>query len=296
MQIADKTLKAIESIMFQDQGNSYRRILKKYMLLMEDAYREDDFPFRTHLGASVVGGECRRKNWFGFRWSQRSYFDARILRLFNRGHLEEAHFLAMLEMIGCTVYYQDQEGKQFKIKGDTIHFGGSTDGVALKVPDLEEDIPCLLEFKTSGDSPFKKLIKEGVKSAKFEHYIQMNIYMYKLNLPFALYMVVNKNTDALHAEIVKQDPEAAKQYLDIGEQIIFAKPSEMPERISDTPGWYMCKWCDYTNLCHQQEEPEVNCRTCEHSVAKRDRWECKGFLRLDKHAQLEACPQYERGF
>ena len=41
-----------------------------------------------------------------------------MLRLFNRGHIEEARFIAMLLTIGMPVYQQDAEGKQFR-----IHFG-----------------------------------------------------------------------------------------------------------------------------------------------------------------------------
>lgn len=59
--------------------------------------------FREHLGASVIGDECHRKLWYQFRWVIKSDFDARMLRLFNRGHLEEERFIDYLRGIGCVV-------------------------------------------------------------------------------------------------------------------------------------------------------------------------------------------------
>lgn len=62
---------------------------------------------RTHLGASLIGRECSRFLWYTFRWVKSAKFDARMLRLFQRGHREEAHMIAMLEGIGATVSFED---------------------------------------------------------------------------------------------------------------------------------------------------------------------------------------------
>lgn len=58
---------------------------------------------RTHLGASLIGKECRRELWYGFRWVKKEEFDGRMYRLFQRGHLEEARFIEYLMGIGCKV-------------------------------------------------------------------------------------------------------------------------------------------------------------------------------------------------
>lgn len=36
---------------------------------------------RPHLGASVIGKQCMREIWYGFRWSKKTNFSGRMLRL-----------------------------------------------------------------------------------------------------------------------------------------------------------------------------------------------------------------------
>lgn len=68
----------------------------------------DDGP-RAHLGASVIGRECARELWYGFRWAHYKRHDGRMLRLFQRGHLEEGRIIEYLEGIGATVEYVDTD-------------------------------------------------------------------------------------------------------------------------------------------------------------------------------------------
>lgn len=58
---------------------------------------------RTHLGFSMIGDECQRKLWYGFRWCKMPKPEPRIKRLFDRGHKEEDRFIDYLRGIGCTV-------------------------------------------------------------------------------------------------------------------------------------------------------------------------------------------------
>lgn len=292
--LAVKTLEAIDSALEKDQGGKYRQILGTVIPHMADAFRGADEGFRTHLGASLIGGECSRALWYGFRWATKPKFSGRILRLFNRGHLEEARFISLLLMIGCTVYQQDEKGNQFRISGAGGHFGGSTDGIAIGIPDLPAGMPCLTEFKTHGEKSFTELKKQGVKAAKFEHYVQMQIYMRKLQLTVALYMAVNKNTDELYAEVIHLDSTCADFYADRGEQIIFMELP--PERLHNSPGFFACKFCDHKPLCHLNGDPEVNCRTCEYSFPYKDgTWICSRHNAvIPKDVQLTGCQQYTR--
>ena len=58
---------------------------------------------RNHLGASLIGNECKRYLWFVFRWCLQEPTTGRKQRLFNRGHREEERFLEWLRGIGCEV-------------------------------------------------------------------------------------------------------------------------------------------------------------------------------------------------
>jgi hypothetical protein len=294
--LATKTVKAINTCLEADQGASYRVNLGKVMPHMGDAYRgAEKNPFRKHMGASGIGKSCGRAIWYSFRWFTVPHFEGRILRLFNRGHLEEARFIALLLVIGVTVFQQDAQGKQFRINDAGGHFGGSGDGVGVGIPDLPPDLACLLEFKTHASKSFTKLVKEGVYISKFEHFVQMQVYMRKMGLTVALYGAVNKDNDELYLEIVPIDTINADQFIDRGKQLVFMR--DAPKRIHESPGWYECMYCDHKNVCHLGKEPARNCRTCYYATALPDgTWQCgeprtKGLI-LSEDAQLAACANY----
>jgi hypothetical protein len=316
VRIAEETIRRIDGMIERDQGSSFRHFLGKVMPHMTDAFRTEDDGHRTHLGASLIGGECARAIWYGFRWATKPKFPGRVLRLFNRGHLEEARFIAMFLMIGCEVYQQDAEGKQFRITHAGGHFGGSGDGVVINLPELQAGLAALLEFKTHGEKSFTELAGKswrkhyehildpskpkvafdgkGVRNAKFEHYVQMQTYMRKMGLTVALYGAVNKNTDDIYLELVTLDPIVGDQFLDRGTKIIFANIA--PTKISQSPGFFGCMWCDHKPVCHLRAVPDVNCRTCVNSKPLEDgTWLCVKYdYVIPKETQLTGCQEYSR--
>lgn len=323
---ATKTIKAINEALVKDRGNLFRKHLRVAIPLAEDAYREDNDPFRTHLGASLIGRECARDLWYTFHWATHpdaipQYHDGtchgppynecpgcvertgKMQRLFNRGHLEEARFVSLLQMIGCRVWQHDSAGKQFRVSYHDGHFGGSLDSVIEGCPD-EPTLPILGEYKTHKADSFKKLLKEGVRSSKLTHFIQMQIYMSGYQLQKGLYLAVNKDTDELYGEIVLFDREQFEKHFHRADQLI--KIAYPPKKVNESPGWLTCKFCDHRINCHQDGVPHRNCRTCKHSHAgfsglwfctqPDNEFEYGSAPELDKRAQLAACNRYERGF
>ena len=307
--VAHATLDAIDAAIDADDGGSFRQWLGRVIPHMDDAYRGQESGHRNHLGASVVGDDCARSIWYSFRWAHKVKFEPRMLRLFNRGHLEEARFIAMLLMIGCEVWQQDANGKQFRIEFGDGHGGGSGDGVARGVPDLPPTTPGVCEFKTHGEKPFIKLAGkldewrahrarrgpftgEGVRTAHFKHFVQMQVYMRKMGLAAALYMAVCKNTDDVYAEVVHLDAEFADQFINRGEQLIWL--AEPPKRVSDSPGYWKCRFCDKRPVCHMGAKPELNCRTCVAVEPRKDGvWFCTKYQApLDKERQAAGCEAY----
>lgn len=294
--LAVKTMAAIEEAIAADSGNLYRHYLQQVLPHIEDSYRQDDHPFRTHMGASGIGDKCARKIWYGFRWVTRPSFEGRMLRLFNRGHLEEGRIIAALLTIGAQVYQQDENGHQFRISAAAGHAGGSGDGIVIGIPDVGHDVPMLMECKTHNDKSFQSLKANGVKEAKYEHYVQSMVYARKMELPLVLYIAVNKNNDELYIELLQLDSECADQYLDRFEQLV--PLLEAPEGISKNPGWYECKWCDHRPVCHFNKTPEKTCRSCAYSQphtegAYAGKWVCHynqmAPVELDKYQQLSGC-------
>lgn len=250
-------------------------------------------PFRSHLGASLIGNQCDRALWLGFRWATMVQHEGRILRLFQRGDREENVFSELLGKIGVTVYQGDDSG-QFRISDHGGHFGGSMDGAGLGIPEAPKTWH-LLEYKTHNDKSFKKLVKDGVAKAKPEHYVQMQVYMRKGGLTRALYCAVNKNDDTLYFERVKLEPQRADAYIARAGQIIAS--DRMPVGISTDPAWFECKFCDHQAVCHKNAIPVPNCRTCLHSTPEMDgdgRWTCDHHkCDLTDADQLNGCPDHK---
>jgi len=238
-----------------------------------EADERAEVPFRSHLGGSQIGRECSRQIWYGFRWAKRPSFSGRMLRLFQRGHGEEARFVRYLTRIGMNVREFDEQGKQWRILDVEGHFGGSLDGLATGCPGLDPEEEILLEFKTHNTKSFAKLTYEGVQISKPEHYRQMQIYMGKRQLKHALYMAVNKNDDDLYCEIVEFDIIEFAKLMHKARVIVYAK--QPPNRISENATWFACKYCDFSGICHKGEPMERNCRTCQHSApAENGEWFC----------------------
>lgn len=303
---ATKTLQAIDEQITADGGNSYRYWLGQVMPHMDDAYRADEDSYRTHLGASTIGNECERAVWYGYRWAHktlargrkdepRTTANSRMLRLWNRGHIEEARFIAQLLCIGVQVFQQDSEGRQYRFKALGGHYSGSNDGVCVGVPDLPPNVPALLECKTHGDKSFQKLKEEGVKLSKHEHYVQMQTYMSNFGLQYGLYLAVNKNDDELYAEIVVYDGTTDDQYMRRAKRLIY-EGDKAPNRLrSASPGFHVCKYmCDHTEVCFNTVPVDRNCRTCKHAFPMPDgTWQCALFTyTLSKEEQKAGCDAY----
>jgi hypothetical protein len=292
MQLATKTLAAIEATLQADQGASFRGFLGQTMPLAGDAYSTKEELFRSHLGASLIGRECARELWYSFRWTTEKKFEGRMIRLFNRGHLEEPRFVALLLMIGCKVYQIDQNGKQFRITGHRGHFGGSLDAVVTGLPDIPDE-PVLSEFKTHGDKSFAVLVVNGVIAAKYEHFVQMQIYMGKNGLRWALYCAVNKNDDSIHMELIQFDPVVYQRHLD--RSVLVIDSMEPPPKINLSPAWFKCRFCDHKAVCHGKSIPHRTCRSCVWSRVMDDGiWRCHITAgNLTQNDQMNTCAHYQ---
>jgi hypothetical protein len=263
--------------------------------LIYQAYESDaDDGNRPHLGASLIGHACERFLWLTFRWAGAKKFPGRMLRLFETGQLEEARLTANLRRIGVQVHDVTPDGKQWRVSDLGGHFAGSMDGACVGLPEAPKTWH-VLEYKTHSDKSFNDLAKNGVRKAKPMHFAQMQTYMGYTGMERAMYLAVNKNTDDIYSERIEFDPVEFGKLKARAERVINA--NEPPLRCSNDPSWFVCKMCDFHSLCHGEEAPAVNCRTCAHSTPELDgdsRWTCQNFngndIGLD--AQREGCPSH----
>lgn len=236
-------------------------------------YKEEP---RTHLGASIIGHNCERFIWFGFRWMFKESITGRQQRLFQRGHLEEARIIEYLNGIGFTVYAETVEGKQYHIVFGEGHGGGSLDGV-VELPTRYDagfpQPPLLLEMKTANHKQFAPIKDSGMIKAKPKHFAQASIYGRQRNIQYCLYICASKNDDDLDIEIIELDWGLADAEITKGERIINLQYP--PPRISNNPSYFECKWCPANAVCHLGASIPVNCRSCRHAEAMPNKaWQC----------------------
>lgn len=235
---------------------------------------------RKHLGASVIGKPCSRELWYSFRHAKKDVYSrgnssaGQTLRLLRRGHGEEYNFIKYFEGIGCKFLHTPED--QARVTDCEGHFGGSLDNIGYLPPKFEYLDKVLFEFKTSNMANFNTLKKEGLQRNKPVHFAQMSTYGYKLNIPYGIYAVVDKNTDELYIEFVKLDLGFGQTMIDKAMKIITSPVEYPPPKISMSAGNFACKWCNYKDICHNGEAVEINCRSCVNAMALKDgKWGCK---------------------
>lgn len=242
--------------------------------IFESRERVADDGHRPHLGASILGRKCERRLWYTFRWVKRERFPGRLLRLFERGQMEEQRWFADLRRIGVQVHDTEPGGAQWRVTAVGGHVGGSMDAALVGLPEAPKTWH-VGEVKTHNAKSFADVEKKGVRASKPEHYAQMQLYMHLTGMTRALYMATNKDTDDLFTERVEYDREEAERLMARAERIVTA--AEPPARISADPSWYECKLCHLAPVCHGAELPEVSCRSCAHSTPEPQgdaRWSC----------------------
>jgi len=256
----------------------------RYLTMIDEAQEASREPPRPHIGPSVMGHHCDRYIWLQFRWAAIERHEARMMRLFDRGHSEEASVIGLLRYAGFTVTAEQVEVQLYG------HLSGTADAIVVP-PDSES--ARLLEIKTSNSRAFKELSTKGVKSAKPMHWAQMQVYMHALSLESAIYYCVCKDNDDVYIEEVSYVERAARQLLDRGYTL--STTEDMPPPISTDPTHWRCKMCSCYSFCHQSQlTREVNCRTCAHSTPHdAGIWTCDRYQEaLSYQAQLDGCSSH----
>lgn len=292
MELATQTKALINACLERDGGALFRKFLGEAIKEIADAFdpNEEKHP-RKHLGASLIGRECTRYLWLSWRWAFWKKVPARIVRLFNRGHLEEARWIALVRQAGFTTSHLTPEGKQLRISGVGGHYGGSLDGVIWGCCEIPNEWG-LLEFKTWNKNTFAKLQKFGVKEAKNEHYVQCQQYMAKMGLKFTLYCAVCKDDDEIHLEIIRPDRISVGLTENRAQGIITSIAA--PPKVSASPLYQTCKFCDAFDVCHGGQPIMKTCRSCEHVYpADGGKWICgHRNVELSAEQQFAACESY----
>lgn len=256
-----------------------RKAIVKYMYELLDEYSIKEYPseHRNHLGSSVIGDPCSRKLWFGFRWVKLEQHEGRMRRLFNRGHEEEERFFNILTWMGFFVREIDPAtNKQYKFSKVGGHYGGSSDSLMLLPWFRNEEDRILAEFKTHNIKSFDKLEKDGLKLTKPLHFAQMCSYGREFKTRYGLYCAVCKDNDKIFFDFVELDWQYAELLERKAQDIITSQIA--PQRISEQPSFFECRYCNFQGVCHYAEPVERNCRSCQFAMPEdQARWRCTRF-------------------
>ena len=209
--------------------------------------QEDNFKDKTinKLGASEIGNKCARALYYSYHKEPRKKPESRLVRLFNRGKLEEARIIAYLRLMGLDVLPTDNEGRQFFFKDFDDHFQGHCDGLIFHNNEY-----ILLEMKTMNDKSFTKTDDKGVAEAHPIYYTQMQVYMGYFGIKQALFVSANKNNDDLYFELVNYDKIEYSSILTKVNDIITCQNIDELPRISTLPSYFECRWCPYRGVCY----------------------------------------------
>jgi len=244
--------------------------------------KEYDNENRHYLGYSTSGNPCKRATYYGFHWVSEETISARTNRIFETGHRLEDIIINDLINNGYEI-----TARQVGVTDETVHVQGHIDGIITI-----DGESCLLEIKTSNESNYNKIVKHGVKIAKLPYYMQMQAYMGKLQLKKGLFLAYNKNDCSYYTELIDFNPGIAKDI----DRIFFSilTDEQLPDKISTDPDDFECSWCSFKQVCHFNQEPAKNCRTCQYvSIEMQGKWHCNFHnLDLDLEDQKYGCHKY----
>ncbi|MFC3102018.1 hypothetical protein [Altererythrobacter lauratis] len=212
---------------------------------------------RNYLGGSRIGEPCARKLVYEVTHTPKDEgrdFDGAILRIFDAGHQFETLSICWLRGAGFDLRTERADGGQFGFETAGGRLRGHIDGVIVAGPDVGLHWPVLWEHKALNAKSWNDLVKRGLRASKPVYYAQVQLYMGYLELETALVTALNKDTEALHHEVVAFDPPCAQALSDKAVDILRAATAgELPPRIATAQDFYLCRMCSYARRCWEGE-------------------------------------------
>lgn len=249
---------------------------------------------RPYLGLSSIGKSCMRQQFLTWRFAGPVEFSPRLYRLFERGNLEEIRFVDYLRMSGYKTFEADPEtGRQFEYILHHGHVKGHGDAICCI-----DGVWYMVEMKTHNNSSFNKVRKaNNLRVGKYEHFVQLQMYTKYQKLDNGLYMAVNKDNDALHAEFL----EPCKMTTDWAEDRLLdlLQSKQVPKGICEDASDWRCNLCNHKAVCTYAVPFARSCRMCEHIEMIEDGgWSCRNKKarlngkRIRLNDQIRGCKKF----
>lgn len=253
----------------------------------------------SRLGMGSIGMSCQRKIWYQFRMALRERHKAKTLKAFEDGHHSEAVMAERLRLVsGVTLETIDPKtGKQFEYQDCNGHYVGKCDGKIIGLLQAPKKLHTW-EHKSTAEDKFNKLKKIIADVGEKLALRQWNPIYFDQAVSYMFYEGTDRHymtvsTPGVRDEIslrTEADTAHAIRLKAKAERVIAS--NEPLDRVSNDENWFECKWCAYKDVCHKQEIPDRNCRTCLHSTPiESGQWHCERFGKiLTKEEQVTGCP------
>ena len=247
------------------------------------------------ISASELGQECDRRMFYTLRWtSPPEQMTGRKLRIFERGDIEEERVIADLRRAGLDVLDRDPDtGRQFSFTLANGWLRGKADGRAwgfIEAPKAEH----VIEIKSLKAADWRAIEKHGLRAKKPEHWHQLHTGMLGLGVNRGAYIGVNKDTEEILIERVHLDQEEGNRQEARVLRAVAAH--EAPQRISEKPDFFTCRFCPHHAHCHTGTDARRHCRSCLHfSFGDGGNGHCDRFDKPLKPAEQRAgatCPAH----
>lgn len=232
---------------------------------------EQNMSPRKYLGMSQIGDECQRKLFYSFRHVRKRKLNYKSIRAISDGFYQEDLMIKQLKKVpGIELHVTDPENQKKQIGFELLsgHFCGHCDGIIHGIYEAPKTWH-IWENKAVNEKKFNDLRKLKDKDEKtalekwdIVYYAQAQIYMHCAKLS-RHYLTVQtpggRDVVSVRTQYNKKD---AEYIIQTAFNIIFGKT--IPAKLSEKPEFYKCNWCEYSDVCHFDEWPDVNCFSCKY--------------------------------
>jgi len=251
--------------------SGYRTLSDKINELIDSRLQDKNArePQRDYLGASRLGVSCSRALQYEYTHTPRDKpFSGKLLRIFEMGHALEKMAITWLKGAGFDLYTLQKNGEPFGFSVADGRIQGHVDGIiyreatfASAQPESGVLCPALWECKSMNAKSWKQTVEKGVRAAKPVYAVQIALYQAYMEEAVpgiskspALFTAINKDTAEIYHELVPFDAALAQQASDRGVNILRAtQAKETLPRISNDPGHFECRFCDWKDRCWTDE-------------------------------------------
>jgi len=229
---------------------------------------------RNYLGMSQIGEECWRKLFYSFRGCKKREIAASGIKAIEDGFKQEdimAERLRLLSYIELHTMDPNNPKEQIGFKTLLDHFRGHCDGMIKYIKEAPQSWH-VWENKSVNEIKFKKMLKFreelGEKNALREwdeiYYAQAQLYMHCATVERHYLTIQTPGGRAYLSVRTNYNAKQAEALIEKAKVIIFDNFS-IPAKLSEKREFYKCKWCEFQEICHDGDFPEVNCKTCKFS-------------------------------